>query len=226
MKNDIYKFVNMVIVIKFILVGIFIFSLASTIVNFFIWNAGLRALEFTPSPFNEAKEINYVKQLGTVADNYRQQARLRDQYSISRNFFAPRIKKKETIPFYLKDIVYEPLFFMYMGHIEKSPSELIAQINWGGRTYFVRTGEYIKEWRVRRIEKERVFVLNKDGDEIELSIHKRLFSKKPYAIIKMQSTNEEFKINIGDEVKGYKVLDITKDTVILSINSKTISITK
>ena len=227
MKKGILKTENMIVVIKVILGTLFLLVLMSTVINFFLWNAGLRELEFTPTPFNEAKEVNYVKQLRAVSDNYKQQAQLRDIYPITRNYFAPYIKdKKEVAPFYIKDIVYEPLFFMYRGHIEKSPSELIAQINWGNRTYFVRKDESIKEWRVTNIEKEQVVVINDSKEEIALPLNKRIFQKKPYAIIGIQSTKDEFKINIGDEVKGYKVLDITKDTVILSINSKTISIAK
>ncbi len=224
---DIFKTPYVITVTKIILIGIFVISLISTVVNFFLWNSGFRDLEFTPFPFNEAKEVNYVKYLRSLPDDYKQSSRLIGQYPISRNFFAPLVKEeKDMVPFYLKDVVYEPLFFMYMGHIEKRPSEYIAQINWADETYFVRKGESIKEWKVKSISKDNVTVENAKKEEIELPLYKRIFSKKPYAIIIIRKTKKELKINVDDVVEGYKVLDITKDTVVLSIDSKAVTITK
>jgi hypothetical protein len=115
---------------------------------------------------------------------------------------------------------------MYMGFIEKSSAEYIAQINWASKTYFVRKGDKIKEWSISEVDKEKVVVESKSGEVIALPLQQKVLSEKPFARVYIYSTDSDKKITIGDEVEGHKVLDITKDTVILTSDSGVITINK
>ena len=81
-------------------------------------------------------------------------------------------------------------------------------------------------WTVWRITKERVFARNESGDETELFLRKQMFAKKPYASIELRDTQEIMEVSVGDSVRGDKILDITKEAVILKINSKTLTVYK
>ncbi|MBU1863515.1 MAG: hypothetical protein KKH94_07640 [Candidatus Omnitrophica bacterium] len=218
---------NIVTIFKAILIFIFIVSLASTLINVLFRNAWLQDFQFTALPFDETKEMNYVKHYNVLPRMYKERNQLARTYSITRNFFSPVQKSKApAAPFYIKEIVFAPFVFIYMGHIEKSSSEIIAQINWGARTHFVREGDALKDWTVMQIKKENVIIMHRNGKEKMLPLHKRVFSEKPYAVVNTYVTEKEVKIYIGDEIEGGKVLDITKDTVIITANSGIITIKK
>lgn len=147
--------------------------------------------------------------------------------SAHRNIFTQfRQKVIKAEPFSIKEIVYEPFVFMYMGFIERSASEVIAQINWSSQTYFVRVRETIQDWTVMQITSEKVELLSTQGERIVLPIQEKIMSSKPYARVFLFSTEEEQKITIGDTVEGHKVLDITSDAVILTTDSGPLSIYK
>ena len=115
---------------------------------------------------------------------------------------------------------------MYKGHIEKSSGVMIAQINWGERTFFVQEGDAMKEWRVSAVNKERVIVHGSEGEELILPLNQQVFSTKPYAIFGFFANDNEMKVKVGDTIEGYKVLDITQAAVILYKDSMTITVSK
>jgi sRNA-binding protein len=183
---------------------------------------------FTPAPFNESNELNYATRFGSVADDYKTRAANAEKIKPEgRNLFSEyEIQQIPKEPFEIQKIVFEPFVFMYMGFIEKSTAEFIAQINWASQTYFVRKGDAIKEWVILEITKDRVIARDTNGEEMELPLQQKVLSKKPFAQIKIYRTGNERKITVGDTVEGHKVLDITRDTVILTSDSGVITVYK
>ena len=218
---------NKITLVKAALILIFALTLLSSITNSFLKNAWLKNLEFEISPFDETKEIAYVDLYEALPTMHEDRDQLVERYPMERNFFAPVVKRKEPKnPFVIQEIVFEPLSFMYMGHIERGPSDFIGQINWGDRTYFVKAGDMMQEWTVKEVAKERVIIVNKDGSETELPLYKQIFSEKPYAVVRKYGTQKVSKINIGDTLEQYTVVDITKNSVVLSSDSRTITLNK
>lgn len=185
-------------------------------------------VDFEPAAFDASKETDFAKRFRSLDERYtRPIGDLSLGSAEDRNIFEPF--REAEVPaelFVITEIVFEPFVFMYMGFIERSSAEFIAQINWASQTYFVREGETFKEWTATKVTKEKVMVMHQNGEDMELPLQQKVFSKKPFARIILSSTGEEKKITIGDSVEGYKVLDITRDTVILSSNSGSIEITK
>jgi hypothetical protein len=192
----------------------------------FIKSTGFKKEELIPRPFNTSLERNYGTKFKSIPQFYKTQVHSKKPLYITRNIFTPLFDRDKKLPFYLKEIMFEPLFFMYKGHIEKSPGVMIAQINWGEKTYFVQKGDRMQNWTILNIEKEHVIVKSDKGEELTLHVHKQTFSKNPYAVFKMFASENEVKVKVGDQLEGYKVLDIRQDAVILSKDSQTISVTK
>jgi hypothetical protein len=185
-------------------------------------------VDFEPAGFDPSKETDHAARFSTLNERYKEQnGSLSADETAVRNIFEPFQEESEPAePIVLRDIVFEPFVFMYMGFIERSAAEYIAQINWSSQTYFVREGDTFKEWTVTKVTKEKVVLINPTGEDIELPLQQKVFSKKPFARVLINRTGKEQKITIGDTVEGYKVLDITRDTVILSSNSGSLTITK
>jgi len=109
---------NKITLVKAALILIFALTLLSSITNSFLKNAWLKNLEFEISPFDETKEIAYVDLYEALPTMHEDRDQLVERYPMERNFFAPVVKRKEPKnPFVIQEIVFEPLSFMYMGHI-------------------------------------------------------------------------------------------------------------
>lgn len=214
-------------VLKVTLVIIFGVSLVSTILNSFIFRSRVETKQLVVRPFDDALEKDYRNNFVTLVEDYRAAIQPLQQEIRMRNIFSPPLPVvKEPDPIIIKEIVFEPLYLMYMGHIEKVPGEYVAQINWNKETYFLKEGQTVNAWIVMSINPQEVIVMNEQGEETHLPLQKRIFSRQPYAIVRIVMTKEEKKIELGDTVAEYKVLDITKDSVVLSSDKGTITITK
>lgn len=210
----------------------FILSVCTVAISFIAHTAYVVSrsidVDFEPAAFDASKETDFAKRFHTIDERYTRNTGDPSMVDAGgRNIFEPfREKEVPSELFMITEIVFEPFVFMYMGFIERSSAEFIAQINWASQTYFVREGETFKEWTATQVTKEKVMVIHQNGEDMELPLQQKVFSKKPFARVVVSSTGKEQKITIGDTVEGYKVLDITRDTVILSSNSGSIEITK
>ena len=184
--------------------------------------------EFSPPPFDPGHESDYVERYSGLLERYYDRGKTADTIAVTgRNIFQPLTGTTAAEkPFTVNDIVFEPFVFIYMGFIEKSPDEVIAQINWNDETYFVEKGEALREWTVTDIKRDSVTAVNAQGESITMPLQQRILSDKPYAIVTVPATGEARKIAAGDTVEGYKVLDITRDTVILATDSGPLTINK
>ena len=118
-----------------------------------------------------------------------------------------------------------PLPFMYNGFIERSDGTIIGQINWSGKTYFVKRGQKLKDYKVTEINSKIVKIENKDG-QITLDYKKPAKSKELVAKLHDSMKNKDIEVKKGDPIGEYKVLDIKTDSVVLYGQNKEWVITK
>ncbi len=104
--------------------------------------------------------------------------------------------------------------FMYKGYIQTPMGAIIAQINWGGKTYFVKKGDRFKDFRVMEIDKKMVRIEGKEGQLI-LDFKKPVKGKEFIAKLSNSLNSKISEVRKGDEIYGYKILDITPNSVIL-----------
>jgi hypothetical protein len=118
-----------------------------------------------------------------------------------------------------------PLPFMYNGFIARSDGTIIGQVNWSGKTYFVKKGDKFKEYKVIDINSKIIKIENKDG---QLTLEYKKTAKSRELIIKLHDSmnNKDIELKKGDSVGEYKVLDIKLDSVVLYGQNKEWVITK
>lgn len=104
--------------------------------------------------------------------------------------------------------------FMYTGFIQKQDGTMIGQINWSGKTYFAKKGEKFKDYKILEINSKQVRAENKDG-QLTLEFKKPVKSKELIGKLYSSMDDKTFEVKKGDEINGYKVLDIKADSVIL-----------
>jgi uncharacterized membrane protein len=104
--------------------------------------------------------------------------------------------------------------FIYTGFIQKQDGTMIAQINWSGKTYFAKKGEKFKDYKVLEINSKQVRAENKDG-QLTMEFKKPVKSKELIGKLYSSMDDKTFEVKKGDEINGYKVLDIKADSVIL-----------
>ncbi|OGX32821.1 MAG: hypothetical protein A3F87_03630 [Omnitrophica WOR_2 bacterium RIFCSPLOWO2_12_FULL_51_24] len=141
----------------------------------------------------------------------------RYQPLINKNIFVkPEIQPELFTPEKLTVISVSavPLPFMYNGFIEKSDGTRIGQVNWSGKTYFIKKGDKFKDYKVLEINSKIIKIENKDG-QIVLEYKKPAKSKELVAKLHNSMDNKEFEVKKNDEVGGYKILDIKADSVVL-----------
>lgn len=73
--------------------------------------------------------------------------------------------------------------FVYNGYVEAAGEELIAQINYGGLTYFVRKGDIVKEYRVVSVDKGEV-VMEGEGGRLVMEFKKPVSGEKGASLAK------------------------------------------
>ncbi|MFA5338967.1 MAG: hypothetical protein WC317_02320 [Candidatus Omnitrophota bacterium] len=160
---------------------------------------------------------------------------LKSPYAVSRykplldeNMFIkpePPVKVLSPVDLTLVSVTAVPLPFMYKGFIEVSDGTIIGQINWSGKTYFVKRGQKVKDYKVTEINSKIVKMENKDG-QVTLEFKKPGKSKELVAKLHDSMNNKDIEAKKGDTIGEYKVLDIKTDSVILYGQNKEWVITK
>ncbi|MFA5165065.1 MAG: hypothetical protein WC481_05815 [Candidatus Omnitrophota bacterium] len=141
----------------------------------------------------------------------------RYQQLLDRNLF---IKPETPPPVFTPDklkvvsIGATNLPFIYTGFIQKQDGTIIGQINWSGKTYFAKKGEKFKDYKVLEINSKQIRAENKDG-QLTLEFKKPVKSKELIGKLFNSMDDKTYEVKKGDDINGYKVLDIKADSVII-----------
>ena len=104
--------------------------------------------------------------------------------------------------------------FKYNGFIQKSDGTMIGQINWSGKTYFLKKGDKFKDYRVLEINSKILKIENKDG-QLVMEYKKAVKGKEMVAKIHNSMDDKDIEVKKNDVIGEYKVLDIKAASVIL-----------
>ena len=160
---------------------------------------------------------------------------LKSPYTISRYqplFDKNMFIKPETPPpvftpekLSIASISYVPLPFMYNGFIARSDGTIIGQINWSGKTYFVKKGDKFKDFKVIEINSKILKIENKDG---QITLEYKKVAKGRELVVKLHDSmnNKDIEVKKDEMVGEYKVLDIKTDSVVIYGQNKEWVITK
>ena len=137
---------------------------------------------------------------------------------VTRNIFvkpekAPIVFSPDSLK--LVSVQPIPLPFMYNGFIQTASGTIIGQITWSAKTYFVKKGGKFKDYKVVDVDKKAMTVENKDGQLLVLDYKKPVKGIELIARLYNSMDDKTYEVRKGDEINGYKILDIKTDSVIL-----------
>lgn len=130
-------------------------------------------------------------------------------------FYEYEEPKAEELPFYIKDIEAVPLDIMYMGLMELLDNKLVAQINFRGKTYFLKKKDVFGEYTVETITKDSCIILNQENEQLKLPYKKQVFSEEYEALMYDIKNKKLLKVKKGFKIREYEILDIKDGYVVL-----------
>ena len=132
-----------------------------------------------------------------------------------RNGFLKYIKPVPEIPpFELKAVRKKYLDVEYKGFIE-SLSGTVAQLKVKNRSYFVKEGDEIDGYAVKKVRNDYMLIKDMAGVEYRLPLGEKILSNDYEAALYVSKTHKTVKVKLGDIVNGFKVLDISPENVVL-----------
>lgn len=200
-----------------LLIGVLVLLALSLALQSFLRHRGLRAGAGQTVPFDSTRELAASAQLSqTLADYESLVAHGVRPSALARDIFLAPDFTPPAQPFVLKSIQFGEVALVYRGRIRKPSGQIIAQVNWGGRTHFVREGDSIKEWLVSRVDDALIEVRKEPGETMTLRYQTVEKSAEPTATLVAAASGAEREVAKGDFIEGYKVLEINQNTVVLS----------
>ncbi len=134
---------------------------------------------------------------------------------LARNGFLKYIKPVPEIPpFELKAVRKKYLDVEYRGFIE-SLSGTVAQLKVKNRSYFVKEGDEIDGYTVKKVCNDYMLIKDGAGVEYILPLGEKILSNDYEAALYVSKTHKTVKVKLGDIVNGFKVLDISPENVVL-----------
>ena len=134
---------------------------------------------------------------------------------LARNGFLKYIEPPPKIPpFKLKAVRKKYLDAEYKGFIE-SLSGTVAQLKVKNRSYFVREGDKIESYTVKRVRNDYMLIMDRESVEYRLPLGEKILSNDYEAALYVTKTHKTLKVKLGDIVNDFKVLDISPDNVVL-----------
>jgi hypothetical protein len=144
-----------------------------------------------------------------------------DLLNVKRNVFVP-FNDDAKSPEYtnpvleLLDISFKPLGFQYQGRIVYPNGQIVAQINANHKSYLVKIGSSLANYKVLRLDKDVISLKPKQGKALDIKYLQTAFSEELMAKIKDNVSGDIETVYKNSIIYGYKVLDIEEDCVILS----------
>ena len=203
--------------LRILLSGVLVLLAFSLALQGFLRRSGLGQGVGRAVPFDATLEVAASRRLErSLADYEALLAGGAPQEPLARDIFLKPDFTPPAQPFLLKAIQFGEMALVYRGRIRKPSGEIIAQVNWGGRTHFVREGDRIKEWLVAKVDEALVEVRKEQGETLTLRYQTVEKSAEPTAILVATASGTELEVSKGDFIEGYKVLEIGETRVVLS----------
>jgi hypothetical protein len=174
-------------------------------------------LRFSQPP----ETMDGIEKYATLMDNLKTDKDY-SNYSTAfkRNGFLKYIEPPPEIPpFQLKAVRRKYLDIEYKGFIESLSRGVVAQLKIKDRTFFVKEGDEVQGYTVKRVRSEYLLLTDSNGSEYRLPLREQVLSNEYEAAIYVTKTHKTVRAEIGDVINNFKVLDISPNNVVL-LNQK------
>jgi hypothetical protein len=172
----------------------------------------IAGLKFSSPP----EKIEGVKQYEDLVIQLKQTENF-SQYEpyLTRSGFLKFVEPPPKIPPYeLRGVRKIYLDIEYKGFIE-SLSDVVGQLKVKTRSYFVKEGDQVEGYTIERVRSDYMLLKDKNGVEYKLPLRERVLGNDYEAALYVTKTHKIIKVEIGDMVDNFKVLDISPDNVVL-----------
>lgn len=133
---------------------------------------------------------------------------------VNKNDEQIEIKVKAPFPLVLKKIKVIRFPLTYKGFIELPNGKLLAQINWGQKTYLVKEGDKIGDYNIKKLTKEKAEITWGKNNSIILESGNppiiQEFEAIIYHILERRYYN---RVKKGEKIGGIEILEVTNDGV-------------
>jgi hypothetical protein len=174
--------------------------------------------------FDLSLEKDYVLKFSTIGSPAATQ--MPTTVTIDRDIFVEKQDLIITPLFVVRAIEKEEIPIIFKGSIVRGDEVIIAQINWGNKTLFVKPNEMLKQWLVAEITENFVVIKDPDGKPVTLFLNRVTYSESMVASLLYTKENKIYRVKIGDFIDDYKVLDIKNENVVVSNKNSQIIISK
>ncbi len=174
--------------------------------------------------FDPSLEKNYLDQFATMNNGTIDKSPLTITYD--RDIFIEKRDIVEKPLFVLRAIEKEEIPIIFKGSIVRGDQVIIAQINWGNKTFFVKPNEMLKQWLISEITENFVIIKDAESQPFTLFLNKVTYSEMMVASVLYTKENKIYRVKVGDTIDDYKVLDIKNENVIVSNKNSQIIISK
>jgi len=174
--------------------------------------------------FDPSLEKNYLDQFATMNNGTIEKSSLTITYD--RDIFIEKRDIVEKPLFVLRAIEKEEIPIIFKGSIVRGDQVIIAQINWGNKTFFVKPNEMLKQWLISEITENFVIIKDAESQPFTLFLNKVTYSEMMVASVLYTKENKIYRVKVGDTIDDYKVLDIKNENVIVSNKNSQINISK
>ncbi len=113
---------------------------------------------------------------------------------------------------------------VYKGLMQDADGNLIAQVNFKNKSYFVREKDRIEDWGIETLTTEQIILKSQAGREITISYHTPTPADESFALITKLSDGTRFRVAESERIEDYELIEIAADHVKLQKGSEEITL--
>ena len=113
---------------------------------------------------------------------------------------------------------------IYQGVMEEGEGLLTAQVNFEGKSHFIKEGSELKGWKILSLTKEKIEARSPEGEAIAFPFRMRVPGRVKFALILKEPEGVSYRVSEGEEIEGHEVAEIGEKIVKLRKGEEIISL--
>jgi len=113
---------------------------------------------------------------------------------------------------------------IYQGVMEDPSGFLTAQVNFEGKSHFVKGGGELEGWKILSLAREKIEARSPEGEAIAFPFRVRVPGRVKFALIVKEPEGVSYRISEGEEIEGHEVTEIGEKIVRLKKDEEIISL--
>ena len=114
---------------------------------------------------------------------------------------------------------------VYKGLMQDADGNLIAQVNFKNKSFFVREKDRIEDWEIETLLQEEIILKKHTGREISISYQTPTAANESFALITKLSDGTRFRAAESEMIEDYELTEIAADHVKLVKGTEQIILT-